>query len=327
MEKLSIAINGFGRIGRCIARAIYQRQDMELVAINDPCDWSILSYLLEFDSTHGKFPKKVEYTQNGIFIDGRKIRLSRREREADFGNVDIVIESSGLFLKKSCVSHHLKNGAKKVILSAPPEDDTPTIVMGVNQEDYKGEEIVSNASCTTNCLAPLCKIIDTHFGIESGLITTIHSYTSDQRLLDNAHPRDKRRSRSAAMNIVPTTTRAARNLYRVLPKLKGILHGHSTRVPVVDVSMLDLNIITKEPIKDLIQLLHTYSKGSMKNILRIDLDYGVSSDFLGDTHSCIVPEDLIFNINNHLKIMAWYDNETGYSNRILDLARYITWGH
>lgn len=326
MKKLRIAINGFGRLGRCIARVISLRDDVELVGINDPCDFEILSYLLRLDSTHGAFLKEVRYEENRLFIDGKEVSISNYSdpMDVDFGEVDIVIESSGKFLDTKSISHHLKKGAKKVILSAPSIDDMPTFVMGVNEHDYNGERVVSNASCTTNCLAPLCKILDSHFGIKEGVITTIHSYTFDQKLLDNAHATDKRRSRAAALNIIPTTTGAAKNLYRVLPDLKGKLHGHSVRVPVADVSMLDLSIRLAHPLENLNELLRQYADKEMKGILKVDDGYGVSSDFLGDSHSCIVASDLSFSVGEMAKIMAWYDNEWGYSNRIIDLACYIS---
>lgn len=328
MEKIKIAINGFGRLGRCIARVIALRDDVELVGINDPCSWEILSYLLRLDSTHGAFPKSVNYEGGRLWIEGKEIRLLNQENpdRVDFGSIDVVIESSGRFLDTHSISHHLKKGAKKVILSAPPSDDMPTFVMGVNEEKYSGQNVISNASCTTNCLAPLCKILDLHYGIKEGVITTIHSYTFDQKLLDNAHKNDKRRSRAAALNMIPTTTGAAKNLYRVLPNLEGKLHGHSVRVPVADVSMLDLNVALDQPLdsKDFLLLLEQYANGEMRGILQVDNDYGVSSDFLGNPHSCIVASDLSFSVGNMSKIVAWYDNEWGYSNRIVDLACYVS---
>ena len=327
MKKLRIAINGFGRLGRSIARVIAQREDMELVALNDVASWEVLSYLLEFDSTHGKFPKHVEFKDQKLFIDGLEISLSN-ERDPNcinFGEVDIVLESSGQYLRTDLVAHHLKKGAKKVILTAPASDLMPTFVLGVNHLQYRGENIISNASCTTNCLAPICKILDTHFEVLSGIITTIHSYTNDQNLLDNAHRSDKRRSRSAANNIIPTTTGAAKNLHRVLPQFKNKLHGHSVRVPVEDVSMLDLNVnLGKNPSRETLnQIFKEYAETEMKGILRVDDKFGVSRDFLGDSHSAIIAEDLSFNVSGLTKIMAWYDNEWGYSNRIVEMARYI----
>ncbi len=325
--KLQVAINGFGRLGRAIARAIALRDEVELVGVNDPCNWEILSYLLQNDSTHGRFPKTISYENGSLHIQDQKLRtLSFSDpSDVDFGAVDVVIESSGRFLTQSLIKHHLQKGAKKVILSAPPQDDMPTFVLGVNAEAYNGEKILSNGSCTTNCLAPLCKILDAHFGIKEGVMTTIHSYTYDQKLLDNAHLSDKRRSRGAAQNIIPTTTGAAKNLYRVLPNLKGKLHGHSLRIPLPDVSMLDLNVNLHTPFdqEKWEALLSHYMQNEMKGILNVDREYRVSLDFLGDAHSCIVARDLSFGLGNMAKIMAWYDNEWGYANRIVDLACYI----
>ena len=330
--KTKIAINGFGRLGRSIARVVAQSNDMELVAINDPSPWEILTYLLENDSTHGRFPTSVRYVDSTLYLDDKPIRATSHSEgeKLDFSGADIVIESSGKFLTQKDFTHHIAKGVKKVILSAPSLDDMPTFVLGVNHAQYRGQNIISNASCTTNCLAPLCDILERHFGIISGNILTIHSYTNDQNLLDNAHPSDKRRSRAAAMNIIPTTTGAAKNLYKVLPTLEGKLHGHSVRVPTANVSMLDLNLNLKQKISidSLHELFASYasralSDGGLAGILTLDEKFCVSSDFIGDTHSCIIAKDLSFGVENLVKIMAWYDNEWGYSNRIIELARYI----
>ncbi|WP_199768132.1 MULTISPECIES: type I glyceraldehyde-3-phosphate dehydrogenase [unclassified Helicobacter] len=325
---MKIALNGFGRLGRSITRVISMQSDMELVAINDPSSWEILSYLLEHDSTHGKFSKDVLFQDNELYIDNRKIRTSNETdpQKLDFSDADVVIESSGKFLLEAELKHHIEKGVKKVILSAPSLDCMPTFVLGINHQDYDNQPIISNASCTTNCLAPICYILDKHFKIQSGNIITIHSYTNDQNLLDSAHRNDKRRSRAAATNIIPTTTGAAKNLYKVLPNLKDKLHGHSLRVPVLDVSMLDLNLnLEKTPsLSTLNDLFLSYAQNELKGILAIDEKYGVSSDFLGNAHSSIIAKDLSFCIQNLVKIMAWYDNEWGYSNRIIELARYVT---
>ncbi|CBG40618.1 type I glyceraldehyde-3-phosphate dehydrogenase [Helicobacter mustelae] len=325
-EKIKIAINGFGRLGRSIARVICLQKDMELIAINDVGEWEILSYLLAHDSIHGPFPKSVNYEQNALSLDGKKIRITNHQdpKQIEFGDADIIIESSGKFLHTRDFVHHLEKGAKKVILSSPSNDDMPTFVLGANHQEYQGQSIISNASCTTNCLAPICDILERHFGIISANILTIHSYTNDQNLLDGVH-RDKRRSRAAASNIIPTSTGAAKNLYKVLPSLKGKLHGHSVRVPVSDVSLLDLNLWLKQTpsIPELHALFLDYAKNSLQGILQLDFDFGVSSDFLHNPHSCIIANDLSFEVGGLLKIMAWYDNEWGYSNRIIELARYI----
>lgn len=327
MNKIKVAINGFGRLGRSIARVIAMQEDMELVAINDISSWEILSYLLEHDSTHHHFPKPISYSQDGLFINHKKVQTFNfsNPNDIDFSMADVVIESSGKFLTQKDFLHHIEKGVKKVILSAPSTDDMPTFVLGVNHTQYNGENIISNASCTTNCLAPICYILDKHFKILNGNIITIHSYTNDQNLLDHAHRNDKRRSRAAASNIIPTSTGAAKNLYKVLPNLKNKLHGHSVRVPISNVSLLDLNInLGKIPsLETLHTLFEEYANGAFKNILAIDSKFGVSSDFLGNPHSSIIAKDLSFNVDNLLKIMAWYDNEWGYSNRIVELARYI----
>ncbi|PAF54556.1 type I glyceraldehyde-3-phosphate dehydrogenase [Helicobacter sp. 13S00482-2] len=329
MSKLKIAINGFGRLGRSIARVIVSRNELELVGINDTSEWEILSYLLEHDSTHGHFPKAVSYQNNQLFIDSKPIRTfsCHNPNDLDFSicGADIVIESSGKFLTRKDAEHHIKKGIKKVIFSAPANDDTPTFVMGVNHHLYDGENIISNASCTTNCLAPICQIIHENFGIQGGILSTIHSYTNDQNLLDSAHKSDKRRSRAAAVNIIPTSTGAAKAIYKVLPDLKDKLHGHSIRVPILDVSMVDLNLELKASVcTDTINnILIEASKKRYSGILGIDEKYGVSTDFLNDPRSSIVAKDLTFSIGKMAKIMAWYDNEWGYSNRIIDLALFI----
>lgn len=325
---LKVALNGFGRLGRCIARVILRTQGMELVGINDIGSWDILHYLFQRDSVHGGLQEDVILHQNKMIFKDQEIALlnSKDPQDLDFGEVDVVIEASGKYLSKESTKHHLSKGAKKVILSAPALDDTPTFVLGVNHQDYQNQSIISNASCTTNAIAPICKILDTHFGIESGILTTIHSYTNDQNLLDNVHHSDKRRSRAAGINIIPTSTGSAKALHRVLPNLKGKLHGHSVRVPVADVSMIDLNLKLQKSLEiDLLYVLfEEYSKHQMKGILSIDENYGVSSDFIGNASSVVVAKDLSFVVaDSHLKVMGWYDNEWGYANRIVEMARWI----
>lgn len=325
---IKIAINGFGRLGRCIARVILQSRDVELCALNDVSNWDVLHYLFCHDTTHKALPYEVKKGEDYFEIEGKRITLSKfsNPQDIDFKDVDVVIESSGRFLTQELTSHHLDKGAKRVILSAPSLDDTPTFVLGVNHKDYKAEKIISNASCTTNALAPICKIIDKHFGIESGILSTVHSYTNDQNLLDNAHRSDFRRSRCAGLNIIPTSTGSAKALYRVLPNLKGKMHGHSLRVPVADVSMVDLNVRVQKSMKveELNALLYEYMLTEMKGIIGFDEKYRVSSDFIGNPLSAIIAKDLSFVLeDNHLKIMVWYDNEWGYANRIVEMAKYI----
>ena len=323
---MTLGINGLGRMGRTILREAIKRGHT-IKALNDIAQWEILTDLIEFDSAHGTLSRNISYHNDTLCIDNQKIHVSNHNnpKDIDFGEVDIVIESSGKFLTTESIKHHLQKGAKKIIISAPPQDDTKTFVLGVNHLEYNGELIISNASCTTNCIAPICAILDKHYGITSATMTTIHSYTNDQNLLDNAHRSDKRRSRAAANNIIPTTTGAAIGLKRVLPNLEGKIHGQSVRVPLIDVSMADLNFYLNKNVEldEIHALLESYANDSMKGILSIDSKYRVSSDFLGSAYSSIVAKDLSVQVGNMLKIMAWYDNESGYANRILDMAEFI----
>lgn len=326
---IKIAINGFGRIGRCAARIALNRDDVELIAINDTAKRDLTRYLLQYDTVHGEFGKKVEIINDDyISVDGKKIRVfSTREpgelKFADLG-AEVVLECTGAFLTTEKSQVYINNGIKKVVMSAPAKDDTPTFVMGVNEKTYAGQDIISNASCTTNCLGPVAKILDDELGIEKGLMTTIHAYTHGQSLVD-VKGRDFRRSRAAACNIIPTSTGAAKAINLVLPQLKGKMHGQSVRVPVPNVSMVDLNVLTKkETTKDeLNEIFRTYQNGAMKGILFVDDDERVSSDFCTNPYSSIVASDLTQVIcGNMIKVMSWYDNEWGYSNRLIDLAVY-----
>ena len=330
---LKIAINGFGRIGRCVTRIASKRDDVEIVAINDLADIDMMVYLLQNDSVHGTFDVRVEkIDENHIEIDGHRITiLSQAEpQKLHFENygTDLVLECTGLFLTSEVVRHHIDKGIKKVILSAPTQDEvTPTFVMGVNEREYAGQSIISNASCTTNCLAPVAKILDDAFGIEKGLMTTIHSYTNDQNLLDVKHNRDKRRSRAAAVNMIPTTTGAAKAINRVMPQLEGKLHGQSVRVPTPDVSMMDLNVVVKKETseEELRALFSQKAQNEFARILLVDTEQRVSQDFVGCNYSSIVAEDLLQVIGgNMVKVMSWYDNEWGYSSRLLDMAIHIS---
>ncbi len=326
---IKIAINGFGRIGRCAARIALNRDDVELIAINDTAKRDLTRYLLQYDTVHGEFGKKVEVINDDyISVDGKKIKVfSTREpgelKFADLG-AEVVLECTGAFLTTEKSQVYINNGIKKVVMSAPAKDDTPTFVMGVNEKTYAGQDIISNASCTTNCLGPVAKILDDELGIEKGLMTTIHAYTHGQSLVD-VKGRDFRRSRAAACNIIPTSTGAAKAINLVLPQLKGKMHGQSVRVPVPNVSMVDLNVLTKkETTKDeLNEIFRTYQNGAMKGILFVDDDERVSSDFCTNPYSSIVASDLTQVIcGNMIKVMSWYDNEWGYSNRLIDLAVY-----
>jgi len=330
---LKIAINGFGRIGRCVARIAATRDDVEIVAINDMASMDMMLYLLKNDSVHGTFKSEVEQIgEENITIDGQKIRIfSDRDPKnlkfADCG-ADMVLECTGVFLTQESAQVHIDNGVEKVLFSAPSKDTaTDTFVMGVNENLYAGQKIVSNASCTTNCLGPVAKVLDDAFGIEKGLMTTIHSYTNDQNILDVKHSKDKRRARAGAINMIPTTTGAAKAISLVMPQLKGRLHGQSVRVPTPDVSMVDLNVVvSKQTTKEEVTaVFNKAAETSLKGLLLMDKEMRVSQDFVGCPYSSIVAEDLTQVIGGDMvKIMAWYDNEWGYSMRLIDMALHIS---
>lgn len=329
---VKIAINGFGRIGRCAARIALSRDDVELVAINDTAiSRDITRYLLQYDTVHREFNKKVEVIDdNTISVDGKKIIVysTRDPKELDFTKygADVVLECTGAFLTKEKCQAYIDNDIKLVVMSAPAKDDTPTFVMGVNEEKYAGEKIISNASCTTNCLAPITKVIDEKFGIVKGLMTTAHAYTSSQTLLD-VKGKDYRKSRAAATNIIPTSTGAAKAISLVLPNLKGKMHGLALRVPVANVSMVDLSVLLSKNVSadEVNAAFEEYANGSMKGILLVDKDNRVSSDFTTCPYSSIVASDLTQVVDgNMLKVMSWYDNEWGYSQRLIDLAIYAS---
>ncbi len=329
---LKIAINGFGRIGRCVARIAATRDDVEIVAINDMATIDMMLYLLKNDSVHGTFKSEVVQIDNeNITIDGKKIRVfsDRDPKNLKFAEcgADMVLECTGVFLSKKDAQIHIDNGVKKVLFSAPAKDDTPTFVIGVNEHLYAGQDIVSNASCTTNCLGPIAKVLDDAFGIEKGLMTTIHSYTNDQNILDVKHSKDKRRARAGAINMIPTTTGAAKAIGLVLPQLQGKLHGQSVRVPTPNVSMVDLNVIVKKNTtkEEVTAAFNRAAEGALKGIILMDKEMRVSQDFVGCEYSSIVAEDLTQVIDgNMVKVMAWYDNEWGYSTRLLDMALHIS---
>ncbi|RUM64294.1 MAG: type I glyceraldehyde-3-phosphate dehydrogenase [Sulfurimonas sp.] len=330
---LKIAINGFGRIGRCVARIAATRDDVEIVAINDMASMDMMLYLLKNDSVHGTFKSEViQIDDEYITIDGHSIRVfSDRDPKnlkfADCG-ADMVLECTGVFLTQESAQVHIDNGVEKVLFSAPSKDtETDTFVMGVNHELYAGQKIVSNASCTTNCLGPVAKVLDDAFGIEKGLMTTIHSYTNDQNILDVKHSKDKRRARAGAINMIPTTTGAAKAISLVMPQLKGRLHGQSVRVPTPDVSMVDLNVVVKcqTTREEVTKVFNEAAEGTLKGLLLMDKDMRVSQDFVGSEYSSIVAEDLTQVIGGDMvKIMAWYDNEWGYSMRLVDMALHIS---
>jgi glyceraldehyde 3-phosphate dehydrogenase len=328
---VKVAINGFGRIGRCVARIISQRDDVQLVAINDTSSVEMLEYLTKYDTVHGTFNEEVK-VENGFVTIGKvkaKLYNTRDAKELTFTQdcgAQVVLECTGAYLTQEKAQVYLDNGASKVIMSAPAKDDTPTYVIGVNEHEYKGEAIISNASCTTNCLGPVAKIIDDAFGIEKGLMTTIHSYTNDQNILDVKHKSDKRRARAGALNMIPTTTGAAKAMRLVMPQLDGKLHGQSVRVPTANVSMVDLNVIVKKKTtKEELNALFEAKAKELAGIVAVDNEMKVSSDIIGDTNSTIIASDLTQVVaGNMVKVMTWYDNEWGYSSRLIDMAVFVS---
>lgn len=326
---LKVAINGTGRIGIIVAKIIAGRSDIELVALNTTAKPEMLEYLLKFDSVHRGIDAKV-VDENTISIGGKNVRMFR-ERDldkVDFGSTgaEVVIECTGVFLSTESCQKHLKNGVRKVVMSAPANDETPTYVIGVNSDSYQGESIISNASCTTNCLGPICKVLDDAFGIENGLMTTIHSYTNDQNVLDVKHAKDPRRARAAALNMIPTSTGAAKAIGKVMPSLLGKLNGYAMRVPTPDVSVVDLTVnlrasVTKEEVH---AAFTAASSGALKGLIEVDNDKRVSSDFIGSTYSATYVPDMTSVVGgNTVKVLAWYDNEWGYSSRLVDMTVLI----
>ncbi|MDD2837411.1 type I glyceraldehyde-3-phosphate dehydrogenase [Sulfuricurvum sp.] len=326
---LKVAINGTGRIGIIVAKIIAERSDIELVALNTTAKPEMLEYLLKFDSVHRGIDAKV-IDENTIAIGGKNVRMfsDRNIDNVDFGGVgaEVVIECTGKFLDQESCTKHLKNGVRKVIMSAPAKDDSPTYVFGVNSDQYKGEAIISNASCTTNCLAPITKVLDDAFGIENGLMTTIHSYTNDQNILDVKHAKDPRRARAAALNMIPTSTGAAKAIGKVMPHLLGKLNGYSMRVPTPDVSLVDLTVNLKKEVtkEDINAAFNEAAEGAFKGLIEVDNDKRVSGDFIGSTFSSVYVPDMTSIVEGKtVKVLAWYDNEWGYSSRLVDMTVLI----
>ncbi|PWA05461.1 type I glyceraldehyde-3-phosphate dehydrogenase [Pueribacillus theae] len=329
--KTKIAINGFGRIGRMVFRKAITRDDLEVVAVNASYPAETLAHLIKYDSVHGTFEGDVEAGENMLIINGKQVKLlSNRDPKQlpwkELG-IDIVIEATGKFKSKETAGYHIEAGAKKVLITAPGKDEDITIVMGVNEEAYKDDKhnIISNASCTTNCLAPVAKAIDDAFGIESGLMTTVHSYTNDQKNIDNPH-KDLRRARACAMSIIPTSTGAAKALSKVLPQLEGKMNGMALRVPTPNVSLVDLVVDVKTPVtvESVNRVLKDASEGELHGILGYTDEPLVSTDFNGNENSSIIDglSTMVMG-DNKIKILAWYDNEWGYSCRVVDLAAHI----
>ena len=327
-----VGINGFGRIGRNVFRAAASRAqgEVEIVAVNDLTDAKTLAYLLKYDSVFGVYPGTVEHVGDAIIVDGTPIRVMAERDPADLAwgdmGVDVVVESTGFFTARPDAAKHLAGGAKKVIISAPAKDPDITIVLGVNDDQYDPakDDVISNASCTTNCLAPVAKVLDDAFGLKQGFMTTCHAYTNDQRILDLPHS-DLRRARAAALSIIPTSTGAARAIGEVLPHLKGKLDGMALRVPTPNGSVVDLVADLRDaPSKDEInEALREAAAGPMKGILGFCDDPIVSRDVIGDSHSSLVDAGLTMTMGNQAKVISWYDNEWGYSCRVVDLAQKL----
>ncbi len=326
---MRVAINGFGRIGRLAFKCLLEKSNVEVVAINDLTDNKTLAHLLKYDSVQGKFNGTVDFTDDHIIVNGQKIVATAERDPANLPwkelKVDVVLESTGFFRSPETAGKHITAGAKKVIISAPASGDIKTVVLGVNDESLTGDEtILSNASCTTNCLAPMAKVLDDLIGVESGFMTTIHSYTSDQRLLDAPHS-DLRRARSAALNIIPTSTGAAKAVGLVLPHLAGKLNGNSLRVPTPTGSATDFVVTLKRDttVEEVNAAFKKASETNLKGILEYSEDPLVSTDIVGSPYSCIFDADTTMVMGNTVKIMGWYDNEAGYSNRVADLIAKV----
>lgn len=327
---IKVGINGFGRIGRVLFRLAQERKNIEVVAINDLLDPEYVAYMLKYDSTHGIFKKNIEVKDKNLIVNGKKIRItSIKDPEKlmwDKLSIDVVIESTGLFLTKDTAYKHILSGAKKVVITGPSKDGVPMFVRGANFDKYKGEKIVSNASCTTNCLAPLSKIIDDHFGIVEGLMTTVHASTATQKIVDSASNKDWRGGRGALQNIIPSSTGAAIAVGKVLPHLNGKLTGIAFRVPTSNVSVVDLTVRHKKSAtyNEICEVIKNASENKMKGILGYTEDEVVSTDFNGNELTSIFDAKAGLSLNkNFSKLISWYDNETGYSSKVLDLVTLV----
>jgi len=328
---IKVGINGFGRIGRFVFRAACERNDIEVVGINDLLDAEYMAYMLKYDSTHGRFNGTVEVENGHLVVNGKTIRVSAERDPANLAwdkiATDVVVEATGLFLDDASARKHIQAGAKKVVLSAPSKDDTPMFVMGVNQDSYAGQDIVSNASCTTNCLAPLAKVLHDNFGIVDGLMTTVHATTATQKTVDGPSVKDWRGGRGASQNIIPSSTGAAKAVGKVIPALNGKLTGMAFRVPVADVSVVDLTVNLAKPATyaAICAAMKKASEGELKGIMGYTEDAVVSQDFIGDKRTSIFDATAgIALTDTFVKVVSWYDNEIGYSNKVLDLVTYIS---
>ncbi|KAG5464064.1 hypothetical protein LSCM1_00244 [Leishmania martiniquensis] len=328
---VKVGINGFGRIGRVVFRAAQTRPDIEIVGINDVLDEDYMAYLLRYDSTHGRFDGTVEVRDGTLVVNGKTIRITSERDPANlkWGDIgaEVVVESTGLFLTQEAAHKHIEAGARRVIMTGPPKDDTPMFVMGVNHTTYAGQPIVSNASCTTNCLAPLAKVVNEKYGIAEGLMTTVHATTATQKTVDGPSLKDWRGGRGASQNIIPSSTGAAKAVGKVYPALNGKLTGMAFRVPTPNVSVVDLTVRLEKPAtyREICATVQAASKGEMKGILGYTDDEVVSTDFNGVALTSVFDAKAGISLNEHfVKLVAWYDNETGYSHKVLDLIAYTS---
>ncbi len=329
---IKVGINGFGRIGRFVFRAAQKRNDIQIVAINDLCPVDYLAYMLKYDTMHGKFDGTIEadVENSQLIVNGQRIRVTAEKNPADLKwdavGAEYVVESTGLFLTKEKAQGHIDAGAKYVVMSAPSKDDTPMFVCGVNEKTYAGQKFVSNASCTTNCLAPIAKVLNDKWGITDGLMTTVHSPTATQKTVDGPSMKDWRGGRAASGNIIPSSTGAAKAVGKVIPELNGKLTGMSMRVPTLDVSVVDLTVNLAKPATyaEICAAMKEASEGELKGVLGYTEDAVVSSDFLGDTRTSIFDAKAgIALTDTFVKVVSWYDNEIGYSNKVLDLIAHM----
>ena len=330
MSKIKIGINGFGRIGRRVFRAAMAKDNLEIVGINDLISVDYMAYMLRYDTMHGQFKGTIEVKENALVVNGHSIRVTAEKDPANLKwnevGAEYVVESTGLFLTKEKAEAHIKAGAKRVVMSAPSKDDTPMFVMGVNNKTYAGQTIVSNASCTTNCLAPIAKVLNDKFGMVEGLMTTVHSTTATQKTVDGPSMKDWRGGRAASGNIIPSSTGAAKAVGKVIPALNGKLTGMSLRVPTLDVSVVDLTCtLAKDTTYDEIcKAMKEAADGELKGILGYTEDAVVSSDFLGDARTSIFDAKAGIQLSpRFVKVVSWYDNEWGYSNKVLELIEYM----
>ena len=331
MSKIKVGINGFGRIGRLVFRAAQERDDIEIVGINDLLDVDYMAYMLKYDTMHGQFNGTIEVVEGALVVNGKKIRVTAEMDPANLKwnevGAEYVVESTGLFLTREKAEAHIKAGAKRVVMSAPSKDDTPMFVCGVNSDTYAGQDIVSNASCTTNCLAPVVKVLNDNWGIKEGLMTTVHSATATQKTVDGPSKKDWRGGRAAGGNIIPSSTGAAKAVGKVIPSLNGKLTGMSMRVPTLDVSVVDLTVNLEKPAayEEICAAMKKASEGELKGILGYTEDAVVSSEFLGDERTSIFDAKAGIQITpTFVKVVSWYDNEVGYSNKVLDLIKVMS---